>query len=84
MDTEIKIEEKISLLQLELSQMSDEIYNQQKEITELKLQFKKLKYKTFVPLRKNERTKERTRTDLEVVYVQYINVNIKYMHHYSI
>ena len=44
MDTEIKIEEKISLLQLELSQMSDEIYNQQKEIIELKLQFKKLKF----------------------------------------
>ena len=44
MDTEIKIEEKISLLQLELSQMSDEIYNQQKEIVELKLQFKKLKF----------------------------------------
>lgn len=44
MDTEIKIEEKISLLQLELSQMSDEIYNQQKEINELKLQFKKLKF----------------------------------------
>jgi SlyX protein len=44
MDTEIKIEEKISLLQLELSQMSDEIYNQQKEIVELKLQFNKLKF----------------------------------------
>ena len=44
MNTEIKIEEKISLLQLELSQMSDEIYNQQKEIIELKLQFKKLKF----------------------------------------
>ena len=37
MNTKINIEEKISLLQLELSQMSDEIYNQQKEIIELKL-----------------------------------------------
>ena len=44
MNTKINIEEKISLLQLELSQMSDEIYNQQKEIIELRLQFKKLKF----------------------------------------
>ena len=39
-----KIEEKTSLIQQEMIQMSDELYNQQKEITELKFQIKKLKF----------------------------------------
>jgi len=37
------IEEKMTLLQQEISYLSDEVYNQQKEILELKLQIKKLK-----------------------------------------
>lgn len=37
------IEEKMTLLQQEIHHLSDEVYNQQKEILELKLQIKKLK-----------------------------------------
>jgi len=48
------IEEKMTLLQQEISHLSDEVYSQQKEIIELKLQIKKLKIESHNTQQNNE------------------------------
>ena len=48
------IEEKMTLLQQETSLLSDEVYSQQKEIIELKLQIKKLKIESHNTQQNNE------------------------------
>ena len=57
------IEEMLSILQNDFSSMSDELYNQQKNIHELKLQIKtlKLSIQNF-----EDRNKENTNTAYEV------------------